>query len=74
MGSVKSMAGAMFSAHKGVSGRVREATFSSLGLQTHSGGVLESIFADFRRFWVPFGIHFGSLVDQKKRLFCRSDF
>ena len=42
VGSVKTMAGVMFSAHKGVSGRVREATFSTLGLQTHSGGVLGS--------------------------------
>ena len=60
VGSVKTMAGAMFSAHKGVSGRVREATFSTLGLQTYSGGVLGSIFVDFLRFWVPFGIHFRS--------------
>ena len=41
---VKTIAGAMFSAHKGVSGRVREATFSRLGLQTLFGGVLGSIF------------------------------
>jgi hypothetical protein len=48
LGSVKSMAGVMFSAHEGVSGRVREATFSRLGLQTHSGGVLGSFLADFK--------------------------
>ena len=59
VGSVKTMAGAMFSAHKGVSGRVREATFSTLGLQTYSGGVLGSILVIFFRFWVPFGVHFG---------------
>ncbi len=74
VGSVRTMAGVMFSTHKGVSGRVREATFSTLGLQTHSGGVLGSIFADFKRFWVPFGVHFGFLLDIKRRLFCRSDF
>ena len=60
VGSVKTMAGAMFSAHKGVSGRVREATFSTLGLQTYSGGVLGRILVDFLRFWVPFGVHFRS--------------
>ena len=60
VGSVKTMAGVMFSVHKGVSGRVREATFSTLGLQTYSGGVLGSILVIFFRFWVPFGIHFGS--------------
>ena len=48
LGSVKSIAGAMISAHEGGSGRVREATFSRPGLQTHSGGVLGSIFADFK--------------------------
>ena len=58
VGSVKTMAGAMFSAHKGVSARVRERLFSTLGLQTHSGGVLGSIFVIFFRFWVPFGVHF----------------
>ena len=62
VGSVKSMAGVMFSAHKGVSGRVREATFSRLGLQMHSGGVLGSILADFECFGVPFGTHFGSIL------------
>ena len=62
LGSVKSMAGAMFSAHKGVSGRVREATFSRLGLKTFFGGVLGSIFCDFMRLWVPFGVHFGSIL------------
>ena len=62
LGSVKSMAGAMFSAHKGVSGRVREATFSRLRLQTLFGRVLGSIFADFKRFWVPFAVHFGSIL------------
>ena len=41
---VKTIAGAMFSAHKGVSGRVPEATFSRLRLQTLFGGVLGSIF------------------------------
>ncbi len=66
LGSVKSMAGAMFAAHEGVSGRVREATFSRPGLQTHSGGVLGSILADFRRFWVPFGVHFGSILGLKR--------
>ena len=74
LGSVKSMAGAMFAAHEGVSGRVREATFSRLGLQTHSGGVLGSILADFKRFGVPFGVHFGSIVDLKRRLFSGPNF
>ena len=66
---VKTMAGAMFSAHKGVSGRVREATFSRLGLQTHSGGVRGSISADFRRFWVLFGIHLGYSSGVNRRPF-----
>ncbi len=66
LGSVKSMAGAMFAAHEGVSGRVLEATFSRLGLQTHSGGVLGSILADFRRFGVPFGVHLGSILGLKR--------
>jgi len=74
LGSVKSMAGAMFSAHKGVSGRVREATFSRLGLQTHSGGVLGSILGDFRRFWLPCGVHFGSILGLKRRLFSGPNF
>ncbi len=38
-----------------VSGSLREATFSSQRLQTLFGGVLGSIFADFRRFWLSFG-------------------
>ena len=74
LGSVKSMAGAMFSAHEGVSERVREATFSRLGLQTHSGGVLGSIFVDFRRFWVAFGVHFGSIFGLKRRPFSGLNF
>ena len=48
LGSVKSIAGAMISAHEGGSGRVQEAAFSRPGLQTHSGGVLGSILADFK--------------------------
>ncbi len=59
LGSVKTMAGAMFPAYKGVSGRVREATFSRLGLQTLFGEVLGCIFDDFRRFWDSLGL--GSL-------------
>ncbi len=69
MGSVKSMAGAVFSSHERVWGRVLEATFSRLGLKTHSGGVLGSILADFRRFWVSFGVHLGSILGLKRRLF-----
>ncbi len=68
------MAGAAFSAHEGVWGRVREATFSGLGLQTHSGGVLGSIFADFRRFWVPFGVHLGSILGLKRCFFSGPNF
>ena len=74
LGSVKSMAGAMFAAHQGVSGRVREATFSRPGLQTHSGGVLGSILADFMRFWVPFGVHFGFILGLKRLLFSGPNF
>ena len=48
LGSVKSIAGVMISAHEGGSGRVWEATFSRPGLQTNSGGVLGSIFADLK--------------------------
>jgi hypothetical protein len=62
LGSVKSMAGAMFSAHEGVSGRVREATFPRLRLQTLFGGVLGSIFTDFKRLWEPFEDNFGSIL------------
>jgi len=65
LGSVKTMAGAVFSAYQGGSGRVREATFSRLGLQTFFGGVLGCIFCDFRRFWCPFGVPLGSFSDQK---------
>ena len=65
LGSVKSMAGAMFSAHKGVSGRIREAIFSRLDLQTHSGGILGSIFADLGGFWMPLGVHLGFILKLK---------
>ncbi len=49
------MAGTVREAYGEVSGRVREATFSRLRLQTLFGCLLGSIFADFRRFWVSFG-------------------
>ncbi len=49
----------------GGSGRVREATFSRLGLQTLFGGVLGCIFSDFWRFWVSFGVSLGSLLGKK---------
>ena len=54
-------------AYGGVSGRLLEAIFSRLRLQTLSGGVPGSILADFKRFWVPFGSLFG-LIWMKKRI------
>ncbi len=63
VGSVKSMAGAVFSSHERDWGRVREATFSRLGLKTHSGGVLGSILGDFGcplgSIWAPFWVQKG---------------
>ena len=40
-------------AYEEVSDRLREATFSRKGLQTLFGGVLGTIFADFKRFGLP---------------------
>ena len=48
-------------AYEGVSGRLWEAIFYRLRLQTLSGGVPGSILADFGRFWVPFGSLFGRI-------------
>ena len=55
VGSAKTMVFIVREAYGEVSGRLREATFSRLRLQTLSGGVSGSIFSDFMRFWVPFG-------------------
>ena len=61
LGSVKTMAaGIVREAYGEVSGRVGEATFSRLPLQTLFGSFLGSIFEDFRRFWVSFGRLGGS--------------
>ena len=55
LGSVKTMAGTVREAYGEVSGRVREATFSRLRLQTLFGCLLGAIVADFRLFWISFG-------------------
>jgi len=65
LGSEKTMVFIVREAYEGISGRLWEATFSRLRLQTLSGGVLGSIFADFMRFWVPFEAPLGSIWDQK---------
>ena len=65
LGSVKCMAGTVRETYGEVSGRLREATFSRLDLQTLPGGVLGSIFADFRRFGEPLGAPWGSIFGSK---------
>ena len=65
LGSEKTMVFIVRQAYEGVSGRLWEATFSRLRLQTLSGGVPGSILADFRRLWFSFEIPLGSLWDQK---------
>jgi len=65
LGSEKTMVFIVREAYGEVSGRLWEATFSRLRLQTLSGRVPGSILADFRRFWVPFGVPLGSIWDQK---------
>ena len=65
LGSEKTMVFIVREAYEGVSGRLWEATFSRLRLQTLSGGVLGSILADFMRFWVPFEAPLGSNRSQK---------
>ena len=71
LGSEKTMVFIVREAYEGVSGRLWEATFSRLRLQTLSGGVLGSILADFMRFWVPFeapfGVHLGPKGPSKSR-------
>ena len=66
LGSEKTMVFIVREAYEGVSGRLWEATFSRLRLQTLSGGVLGSILADFMRFWVPFEAPLGSNWEQKR--------
>ena len=63
------MAGTVREAYGEVSGRVREATFSRLRLQTLFGGVLGSIFADFRLFWLSFGEPWAPFWHQKSDFF-----
>ena len=74
VGSAITMLFTVREAYGRVSGRLWEATFSRLCLQTLFGGVLECIFADFRRFggllWGPLGLHFGD----KNVNFSGSDF
>ena len=65
MGSEKTMVFTVREAYGGVSGRLWEAIFSRLRLQTLSGGVPGSILADFKLFWVPFGSLFGFIWMQK---------
>ena len=78
MGSAKTMVFTVREAYGEVSGRLREATFSRLRLQTLSGDVSGSIFSDFMRFgvlfgdpWEPFGStleHFGSYFEYPEHL------
>ncbi len=76
LGSEKTMVFIVREAYGEVSGRLWEATFSRLRLQTLSGGVLGSILADFMRFWVPFeapfGVHLGPKGPSKSRSKIRS--
>ena len=65
LGSEKTMVFTAREAYEAVSGRLREAIFCRLRLQTLSGGVPESILADFRRFGVPFGSLFEFIWMQK---------
>ena len=65
LGSEKTMVFTVREAYEGVSGRLWEATFYRLRLQTLSGGVPGRILADFGRFWVPFGSLFGFICMQK---------
>ena len=65
LGSEKTMVFTAREAYEGVSGRLWEAIFSRLRLQTFSGGVPGSILADFGRFWVFFGSLFGFIWMQK---------
>ena len=55
LGSEKTMVFTAREAYEGVSGRLWEAIFSRLRLQTLSGGVPGSILADFGRFWAIWG-------------------
>jgi hypothetical protein len=63
------MAGTVREAYGRVSGRVGEATFSRLRLQTLFGGVLGSIFTDFRRFGLSFGALWAPFWHQKSDFF-----
>ena len=65
MGSARTMVFTVREAYGEVSGRLREATFSRLRLQTLFGGVLGSNCADFRRFGVPFGVPGASILESK---------
>ena len=69
MGSAKTMVFIVREAYGEVSGRVREAIFSTLRLQTLSGGVLGDIFSDFMRFGVPFGCPWDAIFAQKGYFF-----
>jgi len=65
VGSARTMVFTVPEAYGEVSGRLREATFSRPRLQTLFGGVLGSTCADFRRFWVPFGVPGSSSSEAK---------
>ena len=74
VGSARTMVFTVQEAYGEVSGRLRETTFSRLRLQTLPGGVLGIIFSEFRRFGVPFGAPWGSILDSKWRPFSGSEF
>ena len=65
LGSEKTMVFTVREAYEGVSGRLWEAIFYRLRLQTLSGGVPGRILADFARLWVPFGSLFGRIWMKK---------
>ena len=71
LGSEKTMVFIVREAYEGVSGRLWEAIFSRLRLQTLSGGVPGSILADFARilsdFGCPLGAYLGSFACKKDR-------
>ena len=65
VGSARTMVFTVREAYWALSGRLREATFFRLRLQTLFGGFLGSTFADVRRFGMPFGAPWDSIFDSK---------
>jgi len=66
-GSAITMVFTVWEASGEASGRLQEVTFFRLCLQTLPGGVLGSFFADVERFWMPFGVPWGSTAPRKTK-------